>query len=58
MYWGQCEVFEFSNENIFVRFLDNIRERDVFLIQPIVPPVNTRLMELLIMIDAAQRASA
>jgi len=55
---GQCEVFEFSNENIFVRFLDNIRERDVFLIQPVVPPVNTRLMELLIMIDAAQRASA
>ena len=55
---GQCEVFEFSNENIFVRFLDNIRERDVFLIQPIVSPVSTRLMELLIMIDAAQRASA
>ena len=55
---GQCEVFEFSNENIFVRFLDNIRERDVFLVQPIVSPVSTRLMELLIMIDAAQRASA
>ena len=55
---GECEVFEFSNENIFVRFLDNIRERDVFLIQPIVRPVNTRLMELLVMIDAAKRASA
>jgi ribose-phosphate pyrophosphokinase len=55
---GNCEVIEFSNENIFVRFMDNIRERDVFLIQPIVPPVNTRLMELLIMIDAARRASA
>ncbi|MGE0135804.1 MAG: ribose-phosphate diphosphokinase [Dehalococcoidia bacterium] len=55
---GECEVFEFSNENIFVKFLENIRERDVFLIQPIVPPVNTRLMELLIMIDAAKRASA
>jgi ribose-phosphate pyrophosphokinase len=55
---GNCEVFDFSNENIFVRFLENIRERDVFLIQPIVPPVNTRLMELLIMIDAAKRASA
>ena len=55
---GNCEVMEFSNENIFVRFHDNIRERDVFLIQPIVPPVNTRLMELLIMIDAAKRASA
>ena len=55
---GACEVFEFSNENIFVRFLQNIRERDVFLIQPIAAPVNTRLMELLIMIDAAKRASA
>ena len=55
---GECEVTEFSNENIFVRFKENIRERDVFLIQPIVSPVNTRLMELLIMIDAAKRASA
>ncbi len=55
---GEVEVFEFSNEEIFVRFMDNIRERDVFLIQPIVSPVNTRLMELLVMIDAAKRASA
>jgi ribose-phosphate pyrophosphokinase len=55
---GRCEVFEFSNENIFVRFLENIRARDVFLVQPIVSPVNTRLMELFIMIDAAKRASA
>jgi ribose-phosphate pyrophosphokinase len=55
---GEAEVFEFSNENIFVKFLDNMRERDVFLVQPISAPVNTRLMELLIMIDAARRASA
>ncbi|MDA1003572.1 MAG: ribose-phosphate pyrophosphokinase [Chloroflexi bacterium] len=55
---GQCEVLEFSNEEVFVRFLDNIRERDVFLIQPVVSPVNTRLMELFVMIDAAKRASA
>ena len=55
---GDVEVFEFANEEIFVRYLDNIRERDVFIIQPIVSPVNTRLMELLIMIDAAKRASA
>ena len=55
---GECEVFEFANEEIFVRYLNNIRERDVFLIQPIVSPVNTRLMELLVMIDAAKRASA
>jgi len=55
---GQCEVFQFSNENIFVRILENIRQRDVFLVQPTVSPVNTRLMELLIMIDAFKRASA
>ncbi len=55
---GACEVFQFSNEEVFVRYLDNIRERDVFIIQPIVSPVNTRLMELLVMIDAAKRASA
>jgi ribose-phosphate pyrophosphokinase len=55
---GQCEVFEFSNENIFVRINENVRERDVFVVQPIASPVNTRLMELLIMIDAFRRASA
>jgi ribose-phosphate pyrophosphokinase len=55
---GGCEVFEYSNENIFVRFLQNMRERDVFLVQPFVEPVSSRIMELLIMIDAAKRASA
>jgi len=55
---GECEVFEFSNENIFVRICENVRERDVFVIQPLASPVNTRLMELLIMIDAFRRASA
>ena len=55
---GACEVLEFSNENIFVRILENVRQRDVFLVQPLVSPVNTRLMELLIMIDAFKRASA
>jgi ribose-phosphate pyrophosphokinase len=55
---GACEVLEFSNENIFVRIHENVRQRDVFLLQPLVSPVNTRLMELLIMIDAFKRASA
>jgi ribose-phosphate pyrophosphokinase len=55
---GRCEVFQFSNENIFVRFCENVRARDVFLVQPIVSPVNDRLMELFLMIDAAKRASA
>ncbi len=55
---GQAEVFEFSNENIFVRILENVRGHDVFLVQPICCPVNKSLMELLIMIDAVKRASA
>jgi len=55
---GEVEVFEFSNENIFVRILENIRERDVFVIQPICSPVNKSLVELLIMLDASRRASA
>ncbi len=55
---GNCEVMEFSNENTFVRILENVRERDVFIVQPISSPVNSNLMELLIMIDAMKRASA
>ncbi|MYJ93700.1 MAG: ribose-phosphate pyrophosphokinase, partial [Chloroflexi bacterium] len=55
---GCANVFDFANGNTFVQFLDNIRERDVFLIQPGAKPVNHHLVELLIMIDAARRASA
>ena len=55
---GKVEAFEFSNENIFVRILENVRERDVFIVQPICSPVNKNLVELLIMLDAFRRASA
>ena len=55
---GKAELFEFANENIFVRYEENIRSRDVFLIQSFCPPVSTSILELLIMIDAAKRASA
>ncbi len=55
---GNAEVFQFSNENIFVRILENIRARDVYIVQPICSPVNKSLMELLIMLDACKRASA
>jgi ribose-phosphate pyrophosphokinase len=55
---GEAEVFQFSNENIFVRILENVRQRDVFVIQPISSPVNKSLVELLIMLDAFRRASA
>lgn len=55
---GECEVFTFSNENIFVRILENVRQRDTFVIQPLCSPVNNNLVELLIMLDALKRASA
>ncbi|HEX79407.1 MAG TPA: ribose-phosphate pyrophosphokinase [Dehalococcoidia bacterium] len=55
---GECEVFQFSNENIFVRIMENVRSRDTFVIQPISSPVNQNLVELLIMLDALKRASA
>ena len=55
---GAAEVFQFANENIFVKILDNVREKDVFVVQPTSHPVNQSIMELLIMIDAFKRASA
>jgi ribose-phosphate pyrophosphokinase len=55
---GSAKVYEFSNENIFVQILENVRERDCFIIQPLASPVNKNLVELLIMLDAFKRASA
>jgi ribose-phosphate pyrophosphokinase len=55
---GNCEVMQFSNENTFVRIMENVRERDTFVVQPICSPVNKSLVELLIMMDALKRASA
>ena len=55
---GNCEVFQFNNENIFVRILENVRSRDTFVVQPLCSPVNKSLVELLIMLDALKRASA
>ncbi|SRR5579875_146916 len=55
---GAAEVFEFSNENIFVKINENVRGRDVFIVQPLSSPVNTSIVELLIMLDAFKRASA
>jgi ribose-phosphate pyrophosphokinase len=55
---GDAQVFKFANENIFVRILENAREKDVFIVQPTCSPVNDSIMELLIMIDAFKRASA
>jgi ribose-phosphate pyrophosphokinase len=55
---GQALVSAFSDGEIRVEIGDNVRGRDVFLIQSTCPPANHNLMELLIMIDAVKRASA
>lgn len=55
---GNAQVFKFANDNTFVQFQENVRQRDIFLVQPFSYPVNDSIMELLIMIDAAKRASA
>ncbi len=51
-------VHRFSNDCLQVHLQANCRQRDVFLIQPLVPPVQEHLMELLLMLDAARGASA
>ena len=51
-------IDQFSDGEIRVRIRETVRGSDVFVIQPTCPPVNDTLMELLIMIDAARRASA
>ena len=55
---GHIDVFKFKNDNTFVKILENVRERDVFIVQPFSEPVNDHIMELLIMLDAFKRASA
>ena len=55
---GQVEVIKFSNDNTFVKILENVRQKDVFILQSTIEPVNDHIMEMLIMIDAAKRASA
>ena len=55
---GQGTISSFPDGETYVRIEENVRGRDVFLIQPTSPPTNEHLMELLIMVDAARRASA
>ena len=55
---GKAEVTQFPDGETYVKILENIRGKDVFILQPTCPPVNKNLMELLLLIDAAQRASA
>lgn len=55
---GMATVGRFSDGEIYVEIEENVRGRDVFIVQPTCPPSNENLMELLIMIDAIRRASA
>jgi len=55
---GQWSLKRFADGEIYCQILDNVRGADVFVIQPTCPPVNERLMELLLAMDALKRASA
>ena len=55
---GEARLTTFADGEIYFQSLENVRGRDVFIIQPTSCPVNNHLMELLIMIDACKRASA
>ncbi|MFN7684180.1 MAG: ribose-phosphate pyrophosphokinase [Oligoflexia bacterium] len=55
---GRCEIRRFSDGEIFIEIGENVRGRDVYVVQSTARPVNDSLMELLIMIDALKRASA
>ena len=55
---GKAQVGRFSDGETLVEIMDNVRGRDVFIIQPICAPSNDNLMELLVMLDAVKRSSA
>ncbi|MBD3311607.1 MAG: ribose-phosphate diphosphokinase [Candidatus Magasanikbacteria bacterium] len=55
---GERTTTKFSNENIMIQVRENVREKDVFVIQTSCPPVHENFMELLIFIDALKHASA
>lgn len=55
---GDATIAQFSNENIFVKLNESVREKDVFVIQSLASPLSDRIMELLILLDTCKRASA
>jgi ribose-phosphate pyrophosphokinase len=55
---GDIIVTMFTNQNIFVKLNESVREKDVFVVQSLAFPLSDRIMELLIMLDACKRASA
>ena len=55
---GKAVINEFSDGEVMVEIMENVRGRDVFVVQPTCAPTNNNLMELLVMVDALRRASA
>jgi ribose-phosphate pyrophosphokinase len=55
---GRAHVGRFSDGEVTVEIMENVRGRDVFVLQPTSPPANDHIMELLVMVDACRRASA
>ncbi len=55
---GEIKIKKFANGEKYVQFLENVRDKDIFLVQTNTTPVDENLIELLIMIDAAKRSSA
>ena len=55
---GAVEAYNFSDGEIFCQLRENVRGRDVFIVQSVCEPVNENLMELLIMLDTMKRSSA
>ena len=55
---GKMETIKFKDDNTFIQIKETVREQDVYIIQTTMPPVNERVMDLLIAIDAFKRASA
>jgi ribose-phosphate pyrophosphokinase len=55
---GRAHVGRFSDGEVTVELMENVRGRDVFVVQPTSPPANDHIMELLVTVDAARRASA
>ena len=55
---SRLEVSRFSNDNLFVQIKENVREKDVFVVQPFTAPVGDTVLELFIILDALRSASA
>src|SRR5215470_592418 len=55
---GRAKVGRFSDGEVMVEILENVRGRDVFVLQTVCAPTNDNLMELLVIVDALKRASA